>query len=197
MKKIPNSEITPENVYLNRRKFIRYAGFIVIAGAFYPIACKSDPLGNNDYTETVDKLTPFDLVTNFNSFFEFSPLKVGLGELSKNFSTSPWEVEITGLVKNPGTIDINDIKSRYPQEERVYRLRCVEAWSMVIPWLGFPLASFFSLNVRDSESEDALENAIVTIYQGDIDEVTWFEVRLTDAEGNCEFIIDPDLEGSL
>jgi sulfoxide reductase catalytic subunit YedY len=120
---------------------MRYAGFIVIAGAFYPKACTSNPLGNNDYTQTDEKLTPFDLVTNFNSFFEFSPLKVGLGELSKNFSTSPWEVEITGLVKKPGTIDINDIKSQYQQEERVYRLRCVEGWSMVIPWLGFPLAS--------------------------------------------------------
>ncbi|RME89310.1 MAG: protein-methionine-sulfoxide reductase catalytic subunit MsrP, partial [Anaerolineae bacterium] len=80
-------------------------------------------------------------ITHYNNYYEFTTDKQGVARLAENFKTSPWEVEVTGLVHNPKTYGLEDLLKRFPQEERIYRLRCVEAWSMVIPWNGFPLAS--------------------------------------------------------
>ena len=83
----------------------------------------------------------FEDITNYNNFYEFSTDKEAVNPLSKDFVTTPWTVEVSGLVNNPKTYGIEDLLKKFPQEERIYRLRCVEAWSMVIPWTGFPLAS--------------------------------------------------------
>ncbi len=93
-------------------------------------AAKMDELGNpaND----------FEAITNYNNYYEFSTDKQDVAQQAKNFVTSPWQVEVGGLVNKPGVFDIDALR-KFDQEERIYRLRCVEAWSMVIPWLGFPL----------------------------------------------------------
>lgn len=90
--------------------------------------------------ELGDSLTSYNDVTNYNNFYEFTTDKTDVARLAKDFQTSPWQVDVGGMVNNPGTFDINDILSDFDQEERIYRLRCVEGWSMVIPWQGFPLA---------------------------------------------------------
>ncbi|MCX7669266.1 MAG: protein-methionine-sulfoxide reductase catalytic subunit MsrP [Anaerolineae bacterium] len=172
MDKIRPSEITPEWVYLSRRRFMRGIGASV-AGALLaacaprttpsPAAPAQSPAAAPTITpptslsrppttavpatptsepHTVpDTLTPFDAVTNYNNFFEFSTEKETVAALAQGFRTSPWTVTIGGLVNRPLTLGIEDLLRKYPQEERIYRLRCVEGWSMVIPWLGFPLAS--------------------------------------------------------
>jgi sulfoxide reductase catalytic subunit YedY len=89
--------------------------------------------------ELGDSLTSFEGVTNYNNYYEFTTDKEQVAFLAKDFKTSPWTVEVGGLVHNPRTFDLDDF-AKFDQEDRVYRLRCVEGWSMVIPWLGFPLA---------------------------------------------------------
>jgi sulfoxide reductase catalytic subunit YedY len=86
-------------------------------------------------------LNSFEEITNYNNFYEFSVDKQAVANLSQGFKTDPWSVEVGGLVNNPKTYVLEDLLKMFPQEERIYRLRCVEAWSMVIPWNGFPLAS--------------------------------------------------------
>jgi sulfoxide reductase catalytic subunit YedY len=160
MQKIKPSEITPEHVYLSRRQFIKAAGALTV-GSIWLAACKgkevastsasgestSIPESGTSPTESatlVDELgdpaNSFDDITNYNNYYEFTTSKTGVADLSKDFITSPWSVQVGGLVHNPKTYDIDDL-IKFEQEERIYRLRCVEAWSMVIPWQGFPLAS--------------------------------------------------------
>ena len=146
------SEITPESFYLSRRRFIAAGGAILattaVAAACRGVSPGGTPTGfcaDAKATATKDELganlTSCDDVTNYNNFYEFSLDKGGIGELGKSFPTSPWTVTVGGLVTNPMSFTIPQILAKYPQQERVYRLRCVEAWSMVIPWIGFPLAS--------------------------------------------------------
>ncbi len=90
--------------------------------------------------ELGSRLTSCEDITNYNNFYEFTTGKVGVASLSRNFKTSPWTVTVGGLVSRPKTFDMDELGRKFPPEERVYRLRCVEAWSMVVPWLGFPLA---------------------------------------------------------
>ncbi len=87
-----------------------------------------------------DPVNTFQDITNYNNYYEFTTDKEGVAPLSKNFKTTPWDVEVSGLVKNPRKFGVEDLVKKYQPEERIYRLRCVEAWSMVIPWVGFPLA---------------------------------------------------------
>ena len=90
--------------------------------------------------ELGDALTRCESIISYNNFYEFTISKQGVARLAKDFKTSPWTIEVAGLVKKPQTFDIDDLRQKFPPEERIYRLRCVETWSMVIPWLGFPLA---------------------------------------------------------
>ena len=130
-------EITPESVYLSRRSFM--GGLGAVAGNSLLFAGQ---LSAAESTQELSKeATPFKSITSYNNFYEFSTDKESVAPLSQNFKTSPWTVKVGGLVEKPATFDIDDIRKRFPQEERIYRLRCVEAWSMVIPWMGFPLAS--------------------------------------------------------
>ncbi len=150
---IPSSEITPKNVYLSRRQFIQAAG--VIAGSLTLAACGITP--DSEITSTIPAALPatppvegqdvpnsFDEITNYNNYYEFTTDKTGVASLAKNFKTSPWEVEVFGLVNNPGKFDVDQLVQKFQPEERIYRLRCVEAWSMVIPWVGFPLAKLLA-----------------------------------------------------
>jgi sulfoxide reductase catalytic subunit YedY len=129
---IPSSEITPYEVYLNRRKFIGQAGKLALAAALTPkILAAQEALE--------DELTPFEDVTGYNNFYEFGTGKRDPARNAGSLRTRPWTVVVEGQCENPGEYDIEDILGRFPSEERIYRLRCVEAWSMVIPWNGFPL----------------------------------------------------------
>ncbi len=149
--KIPSSEITPEHVFLSRRQFIQGLG--LAAGSLALAACGAPPAGNantgnasptsevttgSETDELGDALTPYDAVTNYNNYYEFTVQKEGVAPMAQSFITSPWNVAVGGLVKNPKTYALEDLL-KFEQEERIYRLRCVEAWSMVIPWNGFSL----------------------------------------------------------
>ena len=174
MTKIPSSEITPKQVYLSRRDFIKAAG--VLAGSMALTACgvsetlepaqvatrEVDPNIKTD--ELGDPANSYKDITNYNNFYEFTTSKEGVAPLAKDFPTSPWEVEVYGLVSNPGKFGVEDLVKMFPPEERIYRLRCVEAWSMVIPWMGFPLSKL--LNLVEPTS-DAKYIRFETTYQPD------------------------------
>lgn len=136
---IPASEITPERLYLNRRSFIATSGLLSVAAATgaLPGCLKASPTDE----QGDDKLTPFKDVTTYNNYYEFGTGKEDPSENAGSFRTRPWSVAVEGLVKKPAVYSLEDILRPVRPEERVYRLRCVEGWSMVIPWLGFPLAS--------------------------------------------------------
>jgi methionine sulfoxide reductase catalytic subunit len=147
--KISASEITPKHIYLSRREFIKAAG--VIAGSVALAACGL-PAGdappdagttpaNAKTDERGDAANSLEDITHYNNYYEFTTDKEGVSSLAANFKTSPWDVEVFGLANNPKTFRVDDLVKKFPPEERIYRLRCVEAWSMVIPWMGFPLAS--------------------------------------------------------
>ncbi len=143
------SEITPKETYLSRRDFLKQMG-IVTAGAALLAACgiKEDEtpadagLGASPETSAPpDDLTDYDSIVTYNNYYEFTTDKERVADLAKDFKTTPWTVEVSGLVHNPKTYGIEDLLNGFEIEERVYRMRCVEAWSMVIPWNGFTLAS--------------------------------------------------------
>jgi len=140
MNKIRTSEITPESVYLSRRRFMETVGALA-GSALLP----SGLLAADGYDELRKELTPLKAITSYNNFYEFSTKKDEVAPLSQQFQSSPWSVKVGGHVSKPATFDIDDLRKRFPQEERIYRLRCVEGWSMVIPWMGFPLASLLKI----------------------------------------------------
>ena len=90
-------------------------------------------------------MTPYETITTYNNFYEFSLAKELVAKEAKDFKTDHWQVSVSGLVKNPITLQMQDILYQFPQEERVYRLRCVEGWSMVIPWVGFSFSKILDL----------------------------------------------------
>jgi len=146
------SEITPQPLYLSRRDFLKAAGIGAggaLLAACAPKAASTEPSTQNNYTgaqadELGDPINAFKDITNYNNYYEFTVDKQGVAPLSQDFTTHPWTVEVGGLVDNPKTYNLEDLLQKFPQEERVYRLRCVEAWSMVIPWIGFPLGSLLN-----------------------------------------------------
>ena len=143
----PSSEITPEAVYLNRRAFLSAAGIFgasaLLAACGVPEQPTATPAAGasvgSQADELGDPLTPLEAVTNYNNYYEFTTDKEGVAGLAKDFRVRPWTVEVGGLVHKPATFAIDDLLTAFSQEERIYRLRCVEAWSMVIPWNGFEL----------------------------------------------------------
>ncbi len=153
-KKIRSSEITSENVYLSRRNFMKSAA--LFGGAAILAACTNVKTGDEIPTDvpnsTLD-LTSLDNVTKYNNFYEFTTTKDEVHKLSKDFQSSPWQLKSGGLVNNPTTLGIDDFKSSFDIEERIYRMRCVEGWSMVIPWLGFSLNSLIDLVEPKAEAK--------------------------------------------
>ncbi len=141
------SEITPQSLYLDRRRFLRLgAGSAVAAaalsGGLLPhIAFAGAKLPNvvKGPYNAKDELTPYESVTTYNNFYEFGTDKDDPSRLAGSFKPRPWKVVVDGEVAKPGTFDLDELIRPYQIQERIYRLRCVEAWSMVIPWDGFPL----------------------------------------------------------
>ena len=140
-----SDEVTPERVYLNRRKFLEtsiYGGSALLTFAGYRFFRKSEPRSDRKNTAAADKSekTSYEDITGYNNFYEFSTDKEAVASAAKDWKISDWALTIDGLVEQPQQLKLSDI-ARLPVEERVYRFRCVEGWSMIIPWLGIPLAS--------------------------------------------------------
>jgi sulfoxide reductase catalytic subunit YedY len=149
-----SSEITPKDQYLNRRKFIAgtglVAGSVAMGAIIKPVAAKVNSPGMNPGLKSVvegysklgedDPLTPYGDVTSYNNFYEFGTGKGDPVENAGLFNPKPWEIAVDGLCANPGRMGLEDFLKPHDLEERIYRLRCVEAWSMVVPWVGVSLA---------------------------------------------------------
>jgi methionine sulfoxide reductase catalytic subunit len=179
--RIPARDITPPESYFNRRTFLRgaiLAGSVAATAGIYRIFSGSRPkigpteklaLGTSDSLATspavaasqADRIasgyfvnepqTPLDSIATYNNYYEFSLDKGGVAFAARNFIAKPWTLTVAGLVNQPRTFDLDDLRRLAPLEERVYRHRCVEAWSMVIPWLGFPLSAL--LKAVDPKSD--------------------------------------------
>jgi sulfoxide reductase catalytic subunit YedY len=137
MKKILPSEITPEYIYQNRRSFIKSAAAgtaSLMLGSFFSLSASSNTL-------TSEKLTSYKDITTYNNYYEFGTDKEDPSNNSGKFKISPWSVTIEGEVEQAKTFSYEQIVKNFPSEERIYRLRCVEGWSMVIPWMGFSLSN--------------------------------------------------------
>ena len=146
------SDVTPRELYLRRREFIAAAGVTaaaVTAGvlapsearAQNPAAQKLANLKKSPFS-TDEKLNAYRDVTTYNNYYEFGTDKADPGRNAHSLKPRPWTITVEGECAKPGTYDIEDILKWFPLEERIYRMRCVEAWSMVIPWNGFPLGDF-------------------------------------------------------
>ncbi|MBN8764639.1 MAG: mononuclear molybdenum enzyme YedY [Thiobacillus sp. 63-78] len=141
---IPSLEITPPEIYRERRLFMQGMG-VMVAGTALGITsdaqagAKLADVHRSPYTLNEEK-TPYKAVTTYNNFYEFGPGKSDPAERAGSLKTRPWTVKVEGEAGKPGEYDIDSLLKLAPLEERVYRLRCVEGWSMVIPWIGFPLS---------------------------------------------------------
>jgi methionine sulfoxide reductase catalytic subunit len=170
-----SSEITPESLYHNRRQFLKEAALTtagIAAISAFPSA-KAFPFLQDGSTwkplhpskyDTTEELTPYKDVTNYNNFYEFGTSKSDPAEYASSLKTSPWSVTVDGFVKKPTTYHLEDIVKPDLLEDRIYRMRCVEGWSMVIPWYGFPLAEFIK---RVEPTSRAKYVAFQTIYAPD------------------------------
>jgi methionine sulfoxide reductase catalytic subunit len=151
-RQISASEITPEALYLSRRRFLKNT-LSISAAALLASSCRpssnsmqptatldiTPPIPINNKDELGNDLTSYEDITGYTNYYEFSTDKSGPTKLARNFDTSPWSVRVDGYVNKPQTFDIEALRTMFEQEERIYRMRCVEGWSMVIPWIGFPL----------------------------------------------------------
>jgi sulfoxide reductase catalytic subunit YedY len=140
MKNYKYSEITPEKVYKKRRGFIKSIGL-----GLGSLTLGSMSLLNNAHSsENNSELTSYKDITTYNNYYEFGTGKGDPYKNSQEFKVKPWNISIEGEVENPITLSVEEILSLHPSEERVYRLRCVEGWSMVIPWMGFSLSKLLN-----------------------------------------------------
>jgi methionine sulfoxide reductase catalytic subunit len=173
--KIKDLDITPEEVYLNRRSFLKAAGALsagvllaacgpAATGQTEPTGPEGEPLPPEAVDELGNPLTGYEEITNYNNFYEFSTDKERVARMVGDFQTSPWEVEVYGLAHKPRTFGLEDLLAKFPQEERIYRLRCVEGWSMVIPWQGFPLGDLLE---EVEPTGDARYVRFETVYRPD------------------------------
>ncbi len=159
----PSSEITPKNVFLDRRRFMAGAAGLALAPLASParaaaaekLKTVASPLSTNVEANSLED------VTGYNNFYEFGTGKQDPARYAGPLTTRPWTVDVGGLVNNPGKIDIDTLLTDYTLEDRVYRLRCVEGWSMVVPWVGFPLASLIKkFDVQGSAKYIAFETLV-------------------------------------
>lgn len=165
---IPSSEITPEHLYLSRRQFM--TGAAALGATALLAACGSNSTNQNNVSDAAatpaeagsvtattdelgDELTSFEDATNYNNYYEFTTDKERVALLAAEYPTSPWQVEVGGLVNKPGVYDADDFKTMFDQEERIYRLRCVEGWSMVMPWMGFPMSKLLAIIEPKAEAK--------------------------------------------
>jgi sulfoxide reductase catalytic subunit YedY len=148
---IPSSEITSKSTYLDRRKFITgaaatgaalAAGLYLRNGGYETVEASTKLTGIvKGQFSTTEKPNSLKDISNYNNYYEFSTDKYEPNGMAAKFRTRPWMVSVEGLVAKPKKLDIDDIMKLAPLEERIYRFRCVEGWSMVIPWVGFPLSA--------------------------------------------------------
>jgi DMSO/TMAO reductase YedYZ molybdopterin-dependent catalytic subunit len=154
MTTIPSSEITPESIYRSRRAFMVGIGALALGAAAAgceltrpaapPVPTPAPDATRATTDELGGALTSFESIANYNNFYEFSTDKEAVAGRAKDFKTTPWTLAVGGLVNKPKTYGVEDLIARFGQEERIYRLRCVEGWSMVIPWLGFSLGKLLA-----------------------------------------------------
>ncbi len=143
---IPEREATPEHVYLNRRQWLHAAG--ILGGSALGLAANPYPAPRNAEFTLDRPITEEWAATSYNNFYEFDPEdKAAVKRKVAAFQVHPWRIEIRGLVAKPQVLDLDDLLRRMPLEERLYRFRCVEAWSMAVPWTGFP----FTALIREVE----------------------------------------------
>ena len=143
---IPERDATPETIYWNRRQILQAAGLMAVPS----LAGQPKPLypaaKNEEFTVPAAPLTPDWAAAGYNNYYEFDPNnKEIVKDLVGKFVISPWQIQVSGLVKEPKIYDLDDLLKQLPLQERVYRFRCVERWAMVVPWTGFPLASLIKL----------------------------------------------------
>jgi sulfoxide reductase catalytic subunit YedY len=158
---VRSSEITPKQVYLSRRDFMKAA--TVATSAALLAACapsvtempeNAAPVPTSTATDELGSpVNTYEDITNYNNYYEFTTDKQQVADEARGFTLSPWTVEVGGLVNKPMTFGIEDLLKKFQQEERIYRLRCVEAWSMVIPWEGFTLASLLNMVEPTSDAK--------------------------------------------
>ena len=135
------SAVTPKQVYLNRRRFLGAAPIALgalLSSSDAQATTKLNGVTKSSYTVD-EKVTPLDVITHYNNFYEFGTDKEDPSRNSQNFRTSPWMVKVEGEVAKPKVLDLDALMKFAPLEERIYRHRCVEAWSIVVPWIGYPL----------------------------------------------------------
>lgn len=148
---ISENEVTPEELFNSRRTFLKLgAAALVTSGALIEALAKDNiPVPNLKYLKDKNinnlELNTYEQITTYNNFYEFTTSKGRVKDLAHTLDTNNWEVEISGLVEKPFTIDVNDLIKKFTLEERIYRFRCVEGWSMVVPWNGFRLADLIKL----------------------------------------------------
>lgn len=174
MKPIDPSEITSEHIYKQRRSILKRLGLLAASAVLAAcVDIKNQPTSatqsstapanatatptiqtaapdqtntpSDSFEESTNDLTAYEDAISFTNFYEFSFSKTNVSKLAENFKTEPWKIQVDGLVKNPQSFDVKELISMFGEEERIYRHRCVEAWSMVIPWLGFPLAKLLDV----------------------------------------------------
>jgi methionine sulfoxide reductase catalytic subunit len=178
---IRESEVTPRDVYLRRREFLKVAGStalaVTAAGAVGGVLTSTDEAAAqnpNAQKLTNLKKSPFDTdekinsykdITTYNNFYEFGLDKADPARYAKTLKPRPWSVVVEGQCAKPGTYNIEDIMKWFPLEERIYRMRCVEAWSMVIPWVGFPLADFVNRFEPSSQAKYVKFTTLVDLRQ--------------------------------
>lgn len=149
-KAIKYSEITDKKLYVNRRQFLAGSASLAASALLIPYSDfqtdtqRGQKLAVEKRGEYVvdDRLTPYEEATTYTNFYEFTTGKRSVKKLSRDFRTRPWSLSVEGSVNNERKFDIDELIHMFPLEERIYRWRCVEAWSMVLPWVGFPLADF-------------------------------------------------------
>ena len=157
---IPYSEVTPKSLYLRRREFFQTAagGAIAAAAMLAPTGAGAQtgpklPNVRKSQYGADEQLNDYDDVTGYNNFYEFGTDKADPKANAQRFTTRPWTIRVEGLVKAPATHDIDSFIKPHALEERIYRLRCVEGWSMVIPWVGIPLADVIQAARAGAERE--------------------------------------------
>ena len=148
---VPSSEITPETLYHNRREFIKTASAVLgiaaagttISGCMPSVGAAGEPQAALNTAkgryDTTEKPNTLEDITSYNNYYEFGTNKDDPARNSKNFKPKPWTVKVEGMCKKPASYNLDDLIKGFTIEDRIYRMRCVEAWSMVIPWAGFPL----------------------------------------------------------
>lgn len=157
---IKESEVTPESTYLNRKQFMKGIGATMIGGGLLAaspssfaattgIPAKRNPI----YKVDEPPISKEELATNYNNFYEFTTDKGGVTGLVKDWNIDNWKIEIGGLVDKPKTYDVEELVKLMSLEERVYRFRCVETWSAVIPWTGFTLAQLIKFVQPQSKAK--------------------------------------------